>query len=77
MKYSGLQKEVLKLYRSCIRQAYKKPTENQDHWVRFVHEQFDKYRAIPKRDFATIEHLLRTGHRRLEMYSNDNITDVH
>ncbi|ODV97505.1 hypothetical protein PACTADRAFT_36642 [Pachysolen tannophilus NRRL Y-2460] len=76
-RLSGLQKEVIALYRECIRSAYKKPKENRNHWVNYVHSEFAKYRKLPKKEFATVEHLLRVGHRRFEMYSSDTIRDVH
>lgn len=53
------------------------PQENRSNWMRYVHEEFDKYRSVPRRDFATIEHLLRLGNRRYEMYKSPLIKNVH
>ncbi|EGV60152.1 hypothetical protein CANTEDRAFT_132007 [Yamadazyma tenuis ATCC 10573] len=77
MKLSGLQKQVIHLYRSCVRMAYKKPVEYQPHWRKFTRDEFDKHQHIPKKSFAAVEHLIRAGTRRLEMYSNDQIKDIH
>ncbi|KAF3994401.1 hypothetical protein FT663_01521 [Candidozyma haemuli var. vulneris] len=76
-RLSGLQREVLKLYRSCMRAVKTKPIENQEHWRAYVREEFGKHRKLPKKSFSVIEHLIRVGHRRYEMYSNPNIKDIH
>ncbi|ODV62885.1 Sdh6p ASCRUDRAFT_74341 [Ascoidea rubescens DSM 1968] len=75
-KLSGLQKEVIRLYRACIRQSYKKPIENQGNFRKYIRQEFGKYRDLPRRDFTTVEHLLRTGHRRFEMFSQEQIRDI-
>jgi succinate dehydrogenase assembly factor 1 len=38
--------------------------------------EFRKQLEVNKKDFATIEHLLRKGHRQLEMYSSPGIRDI-
>ncbi|ODQ49189.1 hypothetical protein PICMEDRAFT_14663 [Pichia membranifaciens NRRL Y-2026] len=75
-KFSGLQREVLDLYRNCLRSLHQKPKENRRNWVNYIHEEFGKYRNVPRRDFGTIEHLIRVGHRRYEMYSDPSIKNV-
>ncbi|KAF6814262.1 hypothetical protein CSOJ01_04153 [Colletotrichum sojae] len=74
---SGLQKEVLALYRQCLREIRKKPErcgrERADHCCR---TEFDKYLTVDKRDFSVVEHLLRKGRRQLETYSSPSIKDV-
>ncbi len=75
-RFSGLQKDVLTLYRECMRAAYAKPKENREHWVTFVHSQFNKYRNLPRRDFNTIEYLLRVGKKRYQMYKASDAKDV-
>lgn len=47
------------------------------NWVNFIHGEFGKYRSLPKKEFGAIEHLLRVGHRRYDMYKSPDITDVH
>ncbi|CAI5759599.1 unnamed protein product [Candida verbasci] len=76
-KRSGLQREVLKLYRMSIRCIKTKPPQTREHWRSFIHEEFGKYKGIPKIQFNTIEHLIRTGYKRYEMFSNPQIKDIH
>ncbi|OBA23158.1 hypothetical protein METBIDRAFT_33962 [Metschnikowia bicuspidata var. bicuspidata NRRL YB-4993] len=76
-RLSGLQREVLKLYRECTRSVNTKPREFQDNWRTYVRLEFAKYHHLPKKSFSVIEHLLRVGRRRYEMYLDPNIKDVH
>ena len=39
--------------------------------------EFRRNKHVDKKDFAAIEFLLRTGNRKLEMYSAPNITNIH
>ncbi|SCV06091.1 LANO_0H21902g1_1 [Lachancea nothofagi CBS 11611] len=76
-RISGLQREVLQVYRHCIRAAHRKPLTNQPNFVRYIRTEFSKYRDISRKDFSTIEHLLRVGNRRLKMYSASEVKDIH
>ncbi|KAK6454797.1 complex 1 protein-domain-containing protein [Scheffersomyces xylosifermentans] len=76
-RLSGLQREVLKLYRACIRTVKTKPVDSREHWRSYIREEFEKHRELPKKSFNVIEHLIRTGHRKFEMYSNPQIKDIH
>ncbi|KAF4947286.1 hypothetical protein FGADI_10595 [Fusarium gaditjirri] len=78
-RLSGLQKEVLALYRNCLRESRKKPQATRSHFESFARHEFSRNLAIDKRDFAAIEFLLRKGRRQLEVYgspewSNQNLT---
>lgn len=73
---SGLQKDVVRLYRKCVRASFQKGSER-DAFLQYSRSQFERFRDLNRKDFATIEHLLRTGTRRLEMLSNPSITRVH
>ncbi|CDO55145.1 similar to Saccharomyces cerevisiae YDR379C-A SDH6 Protein involved in the assembly of the mitochondrial succinate dehydrogenase complex [Geotrichum candidum] len=76
-KLSGLQKDVLKLYRMCIRQVHKKPVENQPQFLNFVREEFySKRDTINRKDFGAIEYLLRKGNRMLEVYGNPLVKNI-
>ncbi|ROW11321.1 hypothetical protein VMCG_00882 [Cytospora schulzeri] len=75
-RLSGLQKEVLGLYRQCLRQSRIKPETTRKHFEAFARAEFQKYVAIEKRDFAAIEFLLRKGRRQLETYSSPGIKDI-
>ncbi|KAJ4394559.1 hypothetical protein N0V93_003778 [Gnomoniopsis smithogilvyi] len=75
-RLSGLQKEVLVLYRSCLREARKKPEQSRKHFEAFARTEFEKNLAVEKRDFAAIEFLLRKGRRQLDSYSAPGIKDI-
>lgn len=74
---SGLQRDVIHLYRACLRAIRGKPEHTHGNWYAFVRRQFDQRASLRKKDFATIEYHLRTGHRRLEMYAQEGVTDIH
>ncbi|KKA26501.1 hypothetical protein TD95_004481 [Thielaviopsis punctulata] len=74
-RLSGLQKDVLALYRQCLRAARQKK-ESRTHFEGFARAEFEKYRKLDKRDFSTIEYFLRKGQRQLEMFSEATIKDV-
>ncbi|KAH6604687.1 hypothetical protein Trco_006394 [Trichoderma cornu-damae] len=85
MRLSGLQKEVLALYRQCLRECRRKPqklAQCLDH-VRIRggsnslrRDEFSRNLTIDKRDFAAVEFLLRKGHRQLDVYSSPGIKDI-
>ncbi|KAH6619538.1 complex 1 protein-domain-containing protein [Chaetomium sp. MPI-SDFR-AT-0129] len=76
MRLSGLQKEVLSLYRQCLRECRKKPSTRRDHFQVFARQEFEKNVKIDKRDFSAIEFLLRKGRRQLEIYSSPGVKDI-
>ncbi|KAI9172026.1 Succinate dehydrogenase assembly factor 1 [Paramyrothecium foliicola] len=76
MRLSGLQKEVLGLYRQCLRESRKKPQASRAHFEGFARREFARNLAVDKRDFATIEFLLRKGRRQLDVYSAPGIKDI-
>ncbi|KAK1246838.1 hypothetical protein MKX08_000640 [Trichoderma sp. CBMAI-0020] len=80
MRLSGLQKEVLALYRQCLRECRRKPQlveqSTRAHFEKFVRDEFSRNLAIDKRDFAAVEFLLRKGHRQLDVYSSPGIKDI-
>jgi succinate dehydrogenase assembly factor 1 len=64
-RHSGIQKEVLKLYKDCLLAAYKKNKTAVD----FVRTQFKDAKAIDRLDFQRIEYLIRNGKKKLQSYS--------
>ncbi|KAI0889682.1 complex 1 protein-domain-containing protein, partial [Annulohypoxylon maeteangense] len=76
MRLSGLQKEVLSLYRNCLRESRKKPVATRPHFESFARSEFHKHIKLDKRDFSAIEFLLRKGRRQLELYSSPGVKDV-
>ncbi|KIW17634.1 hypothetical protein PV08_04829 [Exophiala spinifera] len=93
MRYSGLQREVMKLYRQCLRAAGKKPEvransvafshrliglkSSKTHFRDAARREFRKHQKVDKKDFAAIEALLRMGSRKLELYSSPGVKDIH
>ncbi|KAL3470671.1 complex 1 protein-domain-containing protein [Aspergillus californicus] len=75
-RLSGLQREVLSLYRKCLRETRKKPVESRSNFKSFARIEFQKYCSVNKKDFSVIEYLLRKGSRQLEMYSSPSIRNI-
>ncbi|KAK9366640.1 hypothetical protein V1509DRAFT_629146 [Lipomyces kononenkoae] len=73
---TGLQREVLSLYRSCLRAIRKKPPESKRNFLIFTRQQFEQHINISKSDFTTIEYLLRKGRHQLEIYSNKGVRNI-
>ncbi|KAJ1725079.1 hypothetical protein LPJ53_000730 [Coemansia erecta] len=76
-KLSGLQKDVLRLYRDCLRAARQKPEESRPRFRAFARAEFEKNIDSMKRtDAKAIEYLLRVGRRRMEQYMSPNVRDI-
>ncbi|CZS94360.1 uncharacterized protein RAG0_04382 [Rhynchosporium agropyri] len=75
MKHSGLQRDVLSLYRKCLRVSRMKG-EARVHFEKHARIEFEKAIAVDKKDFSAIEYLLRKGQRQIEMYSSPGIKDI-
>ncbi|KAJ5927817.1 hypothetical protein N7466_006773 [Penicillium verhagenii] len=86
-RLSGLQRDVLSLYRQCFREIRKKPIlpfplpfPALGH--RYIpadkgpRAEFQKHLSVSKKDFGTVEYLLRKGQRQLEMYSSPGIRNI-
>ncbi|KAF8134792.1 hypothetical protein K438DRAFT_795775 [Mycena galopus ATCC 62051] len=73
---SGLQKEVLNLYRRALRIPRTKPAKTRENWSLLIRYNFRRNaeRASP-RDVSTIEYLLRNGRRQIESYENPSVRD--
>lgn len=39
-------------------------------------DEFRKYHKMPKKEYTTIEYLLRTGYKRYEMFAAPEIKDI-
>ncbi|KAK3341107.1 complex 1 protein-domain-containing protein [Lasiosphaeria hispida] len=76
MRLSGLQKQILGLYRECIRECRKKPQASRSHFQAFARNEFNRNIGIDKKDFAAIEFLLRKGRRQLETYASPGVKDI-
>ncbi|ORZ11347.1 hypothetical protein BCR41DRAFT_357066, partial [Lobosporangium transversale] len=76
VRRSGLQQEVINLYRQCFRAVRLKPETSRPHFQTFIRMQFRKHSDVKQRDFSTIEYLLRMGKRQLDTYSSPSIKDI-
>lgn len=75
---TGLTRQVLQFYRRCLRTARTKPTATRPHFERVIKNEFRKsQQSVSKKDFGTIEFLLRMGERKLETYSSPSVRDIH
>ncbi|KXN81770.1 hypothetical protein AN958_03696 [Leucoagaricus sp. SymC.cos] len=76
MRRSGLQRDVLALYRRALRMVKTKPESTQHKFSLYVRYTFHQNASsISPRDVSTIEHLLRKGRRQLEMYEDPGVKD--
>ncbi|PYH40532.1 succinate dehydrogenase assembly factor 1 [Aspergillus saccharolyticus JOP 1030-1] len=75
-RLSGLQREVLSLYRRCLREIRKKPIETRQKFKIYARTEFQRHVEMSKKDFNAIEYLLRKGHRQLETYSSPEIRNI-
>lgn len=75
-RLSGLQKDVLSLYRRCLRAARIKPRETRPNFEAFARREFEKHLEVDKKDFSAVEFFIRKGTRQLETYEAPNITNI-
>lgn len=76
-KINGLQKRALSLYKEFIRMSYTKPKVNQANFRYYSHQLFqENFNKINRKDFTTIEHLLRFGEKKLELLSNKSVKNI-
>ncbi|RMX72626.1 hypothetical protein D0869_14421 [Hortaea werneckii] len=75
-RLSGLQRDVLSLYRKCLRACRAKPSETKPNFYIFARKEFERNRGLNKKDFGTIEFLLRKGSRQLETYESPGVTNI-
>ncbi|KAF5360503.1 hypothetical protein D9756_005023 [Leucocoprinus leucothites] len=76
MPRSGLQREVIALYRRALRMVKTKPEPVRHKFLLYVQFTFRQNASlVPPRDVSTIEHLLRKGRRQLEMYEDPGVKD--
>ncbi|KAH8825343.1 hypothetical protein DL96DRAFT_1466816 [Flagelloscypha sp. PMI_526] len=74
VKKSGLQLEVLSLYRRAIRMALRKPPPSREQFLLFVRYTFrTTASSVTSRDVTAIEHLLRKGRRQIETFESSHV----
>jgi len=73
---SGLQKEVLALYRRALRMVNSKQPPARPKFRLFVRYTFHmNASSISPRDISAVEHLVRKGERQLEVYEDPSVRD--
>jgi len=75
-RLSGLQRNVLSLYRNCLRAARNKPADTKPNFLLFARNEFEEHMHLDKKDFSAIEYHLRKGQRQLEIYADTGIRNV-
>ncbi|KAF2684800.1 hypothetical protein K458DRAFT_388501 [Lentithecium fluviatile CBS 122367] len=75
-RLSGLQRDVLSLYRQCLRAVKEKPASTRENFRDFARSEFRQHMELNKKDFGTIEYLLRRGRKQLDTYRDEGIQNV-
>jgi succinate dehydrogenase assembly factor 1 len=76
-KLSGIQRQVLALYRGFLQTARLKSSEERRRIETVVSAEFrENARNVDRRNFVYIEYLLRRGKRQLEQLKNPDITGL-
>ncbi|KAL7701093.1 Complex 1 protein (LYR family) [Lotmaria passim] len=66
-RHSGVQIEVLNLYRSMLREVRKMDdAETRRNLTAFIRSEYDKHRDVPRKDILKIEWQINYGKRKLE-----------
>ncbi|KND04054.1 uncharacterized protein SPPG_01499 [Spizellomyces punctatus DAOM BR117] len=77
IRRTGLQRDVLDLYRSLLRVVRTKPESSRDHFYKYIRSQFRQdASSVSQRDISTIEFMLRKGRRQLEVLKSDSVVDI-
>mmetsp|Transcript_9918 Transcript_9918/g.25235 ORF Transcript_9918/g.25235 Transcript_9918/m.25235 type:complete len:108 (-) Transcript_9918:649-972(-) len=74
---SGLQRQVLSLYRAALRTAREKPDDQRRMIEEYTRGEFQKHASLSKSDYMRIEHMLRKGSKQLELLNMPHTTGVH
>mmetsp|Transcript_14828 Transcript_14828/g.16777 ORF Transcript_14828/g.16777 Transcript_14828/m.16777 type:complete len:85 (-) Transcript_14828:253-507(-) len=74
--HSGVQKKVLALYRKALQTAISKGPENRQQNVEFVRNEFRKHADLKRKDFRTIEYLIRNGEKQIKLMSMPGVSTV-
>ncbi|ELU37667.1 hypothetical protein AG1IA_08304 [Rhizoctonia solani AG-1 IA] len=74
-RLSGLQKEVLGLYRRALRMVQSKPLGARENFTILVQYEFRVRGAVSARDVGTIEYLIRRGKKRVEMLEDPGVKE--
>ena len=64
---SGLQRDVLHLYRAALRAARRHDPSTRQSLCAFARHELERHRGVRTVEVQRIEHLLRKGHRQLQV----------
>jgi succinate dehydrogenase assembly factor 1 len=73
---SGLQIQVLNLYRDFLKAIKLKERAHQPGIYQLVRKEFNKNMGIPVKEYDVIEYFLRRGHKQLLILKSDGFTKV-
>lgn len=74
---SGIQKQVLSLYRRCLRAAMSKPKDVRESQIAYVKQQFRiGAKSVKKSEFKTIETMLRLGEKQLKILGKKTVGNI-
>mmetsp|Transcript_23574 Transcript_23574/g.65388 ORF Transcript_23574/g.65388 Transcript_23574/m.65388 type:complete len:94 (+) Transcript_23574:253-534(+) len=73
---SGIQKQVLSLYRSALRTAREMPSEQRVTTQKYIQQELGRHRDIKKTEYMRIEYLIRKGWKQLEVVKMPQTTGV-
>ncbi|XP_047175965.1 succinate dehydrogenase assembly factor 1, mitochondrial isoform X2 [Vigna umbellata] len=76
-RLSGMQKQVLSLFRGFLRAARSKSEEERRKIESIVSQEFRRNaKSVDRKNFLYIEYLLRRGNKQLEQLRNPGITGL-
>merc|ERR1711879_231931 len=75
-RLSGLQKDVLSLYRGLLRAAALRRSHDGDQTYELVQREFRKKQSWPWRDFESIERFVEKGKQKLQLLQRPNTQTV-
>eukprot|EP00047_Mylnosiga_fluctuans_P006259 m.245901 g.245901 ORF g.245901 m.245901 type:complete len:80 (+) comp14833_c0_seq1:78-317(+) len=77
MVHSGLQRQVLGLYKQVQRAIRTKPQESQAAFLNYARTEFKtNAKDIKRTDVLHIEHLLRTGSKQLKLFKSPHVKSL-
>ncbi|KDQ06785.1 hypothetical protein BOTBODRAFT_140732 [Botryobasidium botryosum FD-172 SS1] len=76
VRHSGLQRQVLALYRRTLRMVRTKPTAARPKFLLFARYHFrERGGAVSPRNITAVEYMVRQGMKQVEMFENPSIKD--
>ena len=76
IKHSGLQLQVLALYRTFLLTVRDKPRESRPAFKVYIREEFDRHTGLKRTDISAIEFLMRQAKKRLATLKRKEVDSV-